>query len=138
MTGRENMNRIASWNVDELGNYQVTLENGTNLNLLSEELDSYGYVDGVRRPLKVGDRFQALTWWKKRTARVVKVDCDEVVAVVNVVTYPNTKREERFKVVMVFGTDVDVTRTRGAVSVWCKRVYSSFNKSVPKRYRQYL
>jgi hypothetical protein len=69
---------------------------------------------------------------------VVSVSSEEVVAVVNVVTYPGTKKEERFKVVMAFDPDVDVNRTRGAVSLWCKRVYSSFNKSVPKRYRQYL
>jgi hypothetical protein len=130
--------KISSWTVDELGNYQVELENGTLLNLYAEELDQYGFVDGLRKPLKVGDRFQALTWWRKRTARVVKVDCDEVVAVVNVVTYPNTPKEDRFKVVMVFGVDKDVTQPMGAVSQWCKRVYSSYNKSVPKRYKRYL
>jgi hypothetical protein len=132
-------NRIKSYTRDELGNYCVELEQGQRLNLLDEELDQYGFVDGVQRPrLTVGERFEALTWWKRRPARVVSVSSEETVAVANVVTYPGTKKEERFKVVMVFGSDVDVRRTRGAVSEWCKRVYSSFNKSVPKRYQQYL
>lgn len=134
----ERTNRIASWTQDELGNYAVTLESGTILNLYPNELDQYGYVEGVRRPYKVGDRFQALSWWKQRTARVVAVEAGEVVAVVNVVTYPGTRKEERFKQLLVFDADVDVKRTWGAVSVWCKRVYSSFNKSVPKKYRKYL